>query len=433
MVNDHNAHQHWSNKKAFILAAIASAVGVGNIWRFPYMAAANGGGSFILPYLIAIALVGIPVMILEFFVGSKLSRTPLCAIQKLSKKYYLLGYVPLLFTFIIASYYVVVTGWTLAYFFFSLSGIIIPFSDFIQTDNSIYSTFTVVLLLFIIMRSSIKKGLEKLNMVLTPLFMLSLLVLLVGALSTYGADKAIEYYTKVDPAYFFNFNTWTLAFSQAFFSLGVGFGLLLTYAGYSKSYKDMHTSSLIVSIVDTLVALLAGILIFSLAFGNNIPMGAGPGFAFESLLPALNAFPFSSLAVPLFFLLLFAAALTSAASLLEVPITMAEDLFELKRPNASKIVFIALALASLPSALSYSGFGTEIFGMPFLDFMDAVFVGKLLPIAVLIFVLFLSWGYKPLKKEISKLLPKFLVNPFLVLVKYLIPMFLLLLSVLQFV
>lgn len=432
MVTDHRVHEHWTNSKTFIIASIASAVGVANIWRFPYMAAENGGGSFIIPYLIGVLLFGVPIMVLEFLVGSKLKKTPICAFKKLIKKYYVLSYIPLLLKFVVASYYVVITGWTLAYFLFSLQGAIPKFSEFIQTDYSLYFTLIVLGLTFAVVRAGVHKGLEKINQYLVPVFLLSLAVLFFGSISVYGIDAALNYYTTINPEILFSPTTWTLAFSQAFFSLGVGFCLMLTYGGYLRKKTDIISSSWTVSLVDTTIALFAGFMIFTLAFGNGVSIDSGPSLAFDSLPTALNTLPLAQIALPLFFLLLFSAALTSAVSVVEVPLTVVEDEFGLDRKKSVIALGIFLVFASIPSALSYSFYGLELSGMPFLDFLDWGVMGHLSPLAALITTVILAWSYKDLDKQIRYILSPTYSTIFLILVRFLIPVFLTILFLSQF-
>ncbi|MDD5023251.1 MAG: sodium-dependent transporter, partial [Candidatus ainarchaeum sp.] len=299
MVTDHsNIQEGWSGGKAFLIAAIASAVGVGNIWRFPYMAAENGGGSFILLTIIGVLFFGIPLMILEFLVGSKIKKTPVSLFKELLGKNYLIVYIPLILMFILASYYMVVTGWTLAYLIFSLFGSEIPFSEFSVTNYSLYSTLAVILLIFIILKMGIHNGLERINRYLVPAFIVSLIILTFGAISIFGVDDALAYYTHLDWNFISNPTTWVLAFSQAFFSLGVGWCIMLTYSAYLKKKVDIVLSSFVVSIVDTSIALVACLMIFSLAFGYGIPMDSGPSLAFEALPKALHSLPFAEIALP---------------------------------------------------------------------------------------------------------------------------------------
>ncbi|MFA5050137.1 MAG: sodium-dependent transporter [Candidatus Micrarchaeia archaeon] len=433
MVTDRTfTSEKWSNKTMFIIAAIASAVGIGNIWRYPYLVSQNGGGSFIIPYLFAVILVGAPLMFLEFFAGSKIKKTPLLIFRQISKKYAFLGYVPIILNFLIVSYYVVVTGWTLSYLISSFSDEIITFSDYSATNFSIYSTLAVIAIIFIVMRFKITKGLEKLNKCCVPIFVISLILLFIGSIYTYGYDMALDFYTQINPDYLFNLNTWILAFSQAFFSLGVGICVMLTYGSYVKGKLNIFGSTAIVSIIDTSIALFAGFMVVTLALGNNLPLSGGPSLAFDTLPLAFHSIPFSEFALPIFFLLLFSAALTSALSMMEVPITLFEDRFSFDRKKSVLILTILLIIISFPSALSYSGNGFEIFGAPFLDFMDETAVSYIFPFAILITVVFLAWGHKNLENEIQTIMGKASSKLFLILIKYLIPAFLILLIFLSF-
>lgn len=308
----------------------------------------------------------------------------------------------------------------------------LSFTDFIQADYSLYSTFVVLILSFLILRAGVRKGLEKLNNYLVPLFMASLIILFFGSLSTGGLDNAINFYFTINPEYFFNTSTWILAFSQAFFSLGVGWCLMLTYSGYLTRKVNIIGSSSTISIIDTLIALVAGFMVFSLAFGGGIPIESGPSLAFDSLPKVLDGLPLTEIALPLFFLLLFTAALTSAVSMMEVPITMLEDEFSISRKKAVILIILLFAVVSIPNSLSYSSYGFEVFGMPFLDFLDWYVVGQFAPLAVLVTTMLLAWGYKDLEKQLRKMMSPILSKCFLIFVRFVIPIFLIGLFLVQF-
>jgi len=427
--------EHWSGKTAFIIASIASAVGIANIWRFPYMVAENGGGSFIIPYLIGVFIFGIPIMVLEFLVGSSLKKSASTIFKKLTGKYNVLTYFPLILQFIIATYYVVITGWILSYFIFSINFFspIPTFANFTSGLLPIYSTIAVIILLFLVVKAGVKNGLEKLNYYLVPLFLISFTSIIIASLYVFGVEKPLDFYSTINPIFLFNPNVWILAFTQAFFSLGVGFGLMLTYGSYLKSKINVLTSSIIVSVADTLIALFAGLMIFALVFGNGLSLNSGPSLTFNSLPLAINSLPFAKIILPIFFFLLFSAALTSAVSILEVPLTLIEDKLSFNRSKSSVLLFILLIVFTIPSMLSYSVFSISIYGMPFLDFLDKLLIGKFAPFAALITTVALSWGYKDLDKKSLNIMSKFTSKIFLSLVRYVIPMFLLFLFISQFV
>ncbi|MBN2477974.1 sodium-dependent transporter [Candidatus Micrarchaeota archaeon] len=435
MVVRHAAYikEAWSSKWAFIIAATASAVGLGNIWRFPYVVASNGGGTFFLAYLLSLIVIGLPLMMLEFTVGNRMRITAVKTFNKLNKKYALFSFIPLIFNIIVLSYYVVITGWTLSFFTMSLTGTAMPFSEYSESFLSIPATAVVMLLVFIIMKVEITRGLERVNKYLFPVFMLSLLALLAGAVGIYGLEGGLSVYTQFNLGGLLNFEMWAVAFTQAFFSLGVGWCIMLTYASYSKRKTNMKNSAIIVSISDTLVAFLGGLLIFTIAAGNGISVNSGPELAFVTLPAVLGQVPYASMVLPVFFFLLFSAAITSVVSMIEVPITMMEDLLSNSRKDAALIAVLLVSLLAVPSALSYSGQNLSIMGMKFLDFLDGVVISRFAPLAILVTEVYLAWGYRPLKKEIERQFNNGFAEYYMILVRYVIPAILSIVFVLQFI
>ncbi|HIH22384.1 TPA: sodium-dependent transporter [Candidatus Micrarchaeota archaeon] len=429
----HNHHAHWSSHFVFLLAAIGSAVGVGNIWRFPYLAGENGGGTFIAAYLVAVAIIGAPLLLLEFIAGKAFACSALRACEQISKKFSLFYYVNFAMLLIVFSYYIVVTGWTLGYFLLSLFGVFIPFSQFSSTYLSLIFAVIVVLIQFFIARVDIKAGLEKVNLFLPPLLFVSLIVLLSNALSFKNLDKAFAFYTSVDTSVLLNnSDLWIVAISQAIFSLSIGYGIMLTYGSYLRKREELFKSTFAIACADTAVSLIACFVVFAFVFAFGIAPDSGPSLAFESLPLAFQQIPYGGFLMPIFFFLLFAAATTSAVSMSELTICNLEEKFRMDRKRASLILLGLLAILMLPSALSYSPLGLKIDGLSVLGFLDEKIVGHFSPLVVLFFVLYLGHGYKGLEKHVRADLPKQFVAPFLFLVRYLIPLLLLGFFVRQF-
>ncbi|MEK6979333.1 MAG: sodium-dependent transporter [Candidatus Micrarchaeota archaeon] len=417
-----NHHDHWSSHLVFILAAIGSAVGVGNIWRFPYLAGENGGGTFIAAYLVAVAVIGAPLLLLEFIAGKAFACSALRACEQISKKFSLFYYANFAMLLIIFSYYIVVTGWTLGYFLLSLFGIFIPFSQFSATYLSLIFAAIVVLIQFFIARVDIKAGLEKINTFLPPLLFISLIILLANAFSFKNLDKAFAFYTTINvPALFSNSNLWVVAISQAIFSLSIGYGIMLTYGSYLKKREELFKTTFAIVSADTVVSLIACFVIFAFVFAFGIAPNSGPSLAFESLPLAFQQIPYGGFLMPIFFFLLFAAATTSAVSMSELAICNIEEKFGMNRKRASVILLGLLTLLMLPSALSYSPLNFQIDGSKVLDFLDEKLVGHFSPLVVLILVLYLGHGYKHLEMHVRADLPKQFVVPFLLVVRYLVP------------
>jgi NSS family neurotransmitter:Na+ symporter len=416
----------------FILACIGSAVGVGNIWRFPYLAAENGGGTFIAVYIFAILLLGLPILLLELLAGKALSTSPVKSFEKIKKGWVPLYYANFFLVILLFSYYVVITGWTLGYFTLSLGQATTPFSEFSQTYWPVLFTLIVMALISVVMRVDIRKGLEKVNSFFTPLLYVLLLVLLFEAMQLPMFSKAMEYYTTIDTAKLMNPSFWLVVISQAIFSLSIGQGIMLAYGSYLSKKSNLGSSSITIVSADTLASLLAAIIVFSIMFTYSISPNSGPSLSFEALPMAFSQMQFGDILMPVFFLMLFAAAFTSAISLAEVVIANFQDMFKLSRRGATTVCVGLITLLMFPSALSYSKMNLTIFGQRVLDVLDVSIVGRFLPLSTFLTVVYIAWGYKYLEKEAKANLPGWSVFPFLFLVRYIIPIFLFAISVAQF-
>lgn len=410
-------NEKWSSRLMFILAAIGSAVGLGNIWRFSYMAGEYGGGSFIIIYVLSVLFIGLPIMILELTAGRHFSLPLSQTFAKIGKNFFLLSIIPHVLNFIVLSYYIVVTGWALGYFLFSVFGIYISFSEFIKMPIFLLFTPLTVLFIFMIMRSNLKEGIEKVNRILMPLFFAILLVLLGYSLTLPGLKDAIAFCTsfgKITP------QTIAAAVAQTLFSLSVGVGIMLTYGAYLKKNEKIASSAAIISITDTLIALVAGIAIFPIVFTYGLNPAAGPDLAFNTLPLAFQQMPFGNIIMPLFFLLLFSVAITSAISMAEV--LVADFSQRIGRKSAALYATVLLSLAAIPSLLSYSPVGLKLGGVPVLDYLDGTIVVIFSPLVALLLVLVLGWKWKNFEGEMKKVLPKILVKPYILFIRFLVPL-----------
>ncbi len=424
---------HWSSQLVFILSCIGSAVGVGNLWRFPYLAAENGGGTFIAVYLFAILILGFPILLLELLAGKALSSSPVRSFEKIKKEWAPLYYANFFLIILLFSYYVVITGWTLGYFTLSLGEGVKPFGEFSSTYAPVIFTFLVMAMIFAVMRVDIKKGLEKVNTIVLPLLYILLIILLIEVVQLPKFSDAVAFYTTIDFGKMMNSQFWLLVISQAIFSLSIGQGIMLAYGAYLNKKSELVKPSLAIVGADTLASLMASLIVFGIMFSFSIPSNSGPSLSFEALPKAFEQMHFGNILMPAFFLLLFAAAFTSAISLAEVLIANFQDMFKLNRKNATAVCVGLITLLMIPSALSYSPMNLTIFGQKVLDFLDVSVVGRFLPLTTFFTVVYISWGYKDLEKETKTNMPSYLVSPFLFMVRYIIPIFLLVLSVAQFV
>jgi NSS family neurotransmitter:Na+ symporter len=422
----------WSSGLMLVLACIGSAVGVGNIWRFPYLAAQNGGGTFVLAYVICIVLFGLPLLMLELLAGRTLASSPLAAFAKIKKEWGLFYKINFALVLIIVSYYVVVTGWTLGYLAFSTAGVLQPFSYFGDGYISLIMTLAVLALLFLVMRLKVREGLEGINKLLVPVLFVLLLGLALYSFSLSGFGSALAFLTTFDMAKLASPSLWVIALSQAFFSLSLGQGIMMAYGAYAPKKTCLSRSSIAIIAADTSVSLLACLSILTFVFTFSIPLDSGPALSFEALPAAFQQMPFGGILMPLFFLLMFSAAITSAVSLVEIVIMNFEDAFKVDRKKATKLAIGVVFLLMIPSALSYSPLALSVFGERVLDFLDVQVVGRFLPLSAAILVIYIAWGWKGLERSVSENIVPALAPLFMFSVRYAIPAVLLALSALQF-
>ena len=403
-----NNRANFGTKLGAILAAAGSAVGLGNIWRFPYMAGEHGGAAFILIYLGCVLLFGAPIMMAEFVIGRHSQSNTARAYQKLAPgtQWRWVGRMGVLAGFLILSYYSVVSGWTLEYIcaaglgHFADKG---P-ADFVNLYNNFVGNpwipvlWAVAFLLithFIVVKG-VEKGIERSSKLMMPLLFLLLLVLAVCALLLPGSGRGIEFLMKPD---FSKVNGSVLlsAMGQAFFSLSLGMGCMCTYASYFKPNTNLPKTALSVSLIDTSVAILAGLIIFPAAFAVGIQPDQGPGLLFVTLpnvfQQAFGNVPFiASLLAVMFYILLALAALTSTISLHEVVTAYLHEEFRLSRGKAARMVTGGcIVLGTLCSLSLCVGRDYTLAGMTLFDLFDFVTAKLMLPLGGLFIALFAGW------------------------------------------
>ncbi|MDP3063768.1 MAG: sodium-dependent transporter [Chloroflexota bacterium] len=368
--------EQWSSRFGFLMATIGSALGLGNIWRFPYVVGVSGGGAFLLPYALAILLCGLPVLVLELASGRRLTGGVVGAFQRVRSR---------------ARW--VVAGWAIGYFAYGILGRHPPFESFTGGANSVVFFLVATVMTAGVVRLGVRRGIEATSKVLMPLLFLMLAGLAVYGVFLPGWGAAMQFYLKPDFSALGDALVWVRAFGQVFFSLGVGMGVMITYGSYMSRRENVPTSAAIVAVADSGAAFLAGLVIFPIVFSFGGEPGAGPKLAFDTLPLVFAQFPVGTgfvLAV-LFYLLLTIAALTSSVSLLEMVIVAARETTGVSRARALYVLAPALALLGLPSALSYSGVGLDVLGQPFLDRLDTIVSTFGLSVGVLLTVLVLGW------------------------------------------
>ena len=383
---------NWSGAVGFILASMGSAVGLGNVWRFPYITGQYGGAAFILLYIGCVLAVGIPIMLAEFLIGRKTQRNPVGAFRTLRRgsPWVVIGWLGVLSGFVILSYYAVVGGWVLHYVYLALTRSFAGRSPeqitalFVNMNThswlQIFWLGIFMLLSIVIVSRGVASGIEIGNRIMIPLLFVLLLGLLFYALQTDGAATGLEFllrpqWHKLGPIAVLE------ALGQALFSLSLGLGTMITYGSYLSRQTNLVRSAFFVGIGDTLVAILAGFVVFPLVFSFGLQPSTGPGLIFRTLPIAFAQLPAGYPVALAFFVLLSFAALTSAISLLEVVCAYFVDEQGWSRKKASWTAGIVIFVLGIPSAL----------GEQFLDFMDGLATNYLLPIGALLIAVFTGW------------------------------------------
>lgn len=389
-----------------VAATVGSAVGLGNIWRFPYQAGENGGGAYILVYLICIVLLGIPIMMSEFVIGRSTHKSMKGAINQLTpgSPFRFFSYVGVLGALLICGYYSVVCGWVIEYLWSSASGSLLGHSP--EQYSEIFSTFlgsptrcvmwTLLFLAlnFLVLSRGIKNGVERISNVMMPLLFLLLIVFCVNSLLLPNSSKGMDF--------LFNINFEKLgwegvvdAMGQAFMSLSLGVTCLITYSSYFKDDSPLMKDAVTISTLDTLVAILAGIVIFPAVFSFGLEPGAGPKLIFEILPTIFQQMPGGTIWAVLFFLLLFFASITSTISLSEIPITFMIDEYKISRGKAIVITATLMTIVAVVSALSFSTLcDFKILGKNIFDFLDYVGPNFFMLLGGLITAIYVGWILK---------------------------------------
>lgn len=408
--------ENFGSKIGVLAAAAGSAIGLGNIWKFPYITGENGGAAFILVYLACIILVGLPVMLAEFVIGRKTQKNAVGSFKELApnKPWYLAGGVSVATAFIILSFYSIIAGWVFSYIGKSALGklILVPInemeSSFVSLTSSVYEpmffTFLVIAVTTFIVISGIKTGIEKYSKILMPLLLLLLVALMIRSVTLEGASKGLEFLFKPD------FSQLTRdgvleALGHAFYSLSLAMGIILTYGSYVNKKENILSLAIQVTIADTLIALMAGIVIFPAVFAYGFKPDQGPGLIFITLPAVFKSMPFGAFFETLFFLLIGIAAITSTISLMEVVVAFVTEQFKMERKKATVLIAGALFLLSIPSNLACGPMsGTTIFfGYNFFDFLDKLTANIFLPLGGILICIFTAkaWGIENAIKEIT--------------------------------
>lgn len=402
----------FATKIGLIAATVGSAVGLGNVWRFPVLAQSNGGAAFLLIYIACVFILGIPVMMAEFSlgrgggsdaVGSFMNVTP-------GKKWWMAGAIAIIASYLILCYYMVVAGWTMEYLWQSITGNLYEginasnaldssnfttkMKEYIVDDyNPLIFTYIMLAANFAVLLFGVKKGIERLSNILMPMLFILLIVFGFVSLSLPKADEGLKFFlnpdfSKIDGSVIIN------AMGQAFFSLSLGMGILITYASYYPKTTILSRTAVTVSLLDMTVAIMMGIIIFPAvtSFGLTGESLEGPSLVFSTLPEVFAQMPLTQLWSSLFFFFLMVAALTSTISIAEVSIAFMQDRFKMSRLKACIIVIAPLFLFSSLCSLSQGSLGEmKIAGLTLFDLFDTIATNILLPIASILLCIYMGW------------------------------------------
>ena len=397
----------FTGKIGFVLAAAGSAVGLGNIWRFPYLAAKYGGGVFLLVYILLAVTFGFSLMVAEIAIGRKTGKSAIRAFSSLDKRYSFVGVLAAAVPVIILPYYSVIGGWVLKYFAGFVSGSASEmasdafFGNYISGVSepliwfAIFLGATALIVLF-----GVEKGIEKVSKVMMPLLVaLTIFIAAYTIITMDGAWDGVKYYLMPDFSHF-SVMTVVAAMGQLFYSMSLAMGIMITFGSYMKKDISIEKSVRQIEIFDTGIAFLAGLMIipavFAFSGGDQAALGQGPGLMFVTLPKVFEVMPGGTVIGAIFFLMVILAALTSSISLMETIVSIFMDKFKLGRRVSCGIVLGISVLIGIPASIGYSAWsGVTILGMQFLDFFDFISNSVMMPIVAFATCLFVTFVIKP--------------------------------------
>jgi len=414
-------HGQWSSRWVFILAATGSAVGLGNIWKFPYITGEYGGGAFVAIYLVCIALIGIPIMVAEIMLGRRARQTPINAMRTLARAegqghyWRYVGWMGVIAGFLILSYYSVIAGWTLAYIFrtaggaFDLvtaDGVGSIFKELVTDPERLLAWHTIFMVLtVVVIARGVRSGLEKAVQILMPALLVILVVLVGYAMNTLEFKHGLRFLFQPDFTHLQTPQQFAgavlTALGHAFFTLSLGMGAIMVYGSYLPKNASIVKATLIIALSDTVVALLAGMAIFPIVFANGLEPGAGPSLIFKTLPLAFGQMPGGTFFGTLFFILLLFAAWTSAISLLEPAVAWLAENHGVSRVAASVGTGLLTWLLGIVTIMSFSdwAFSFDFLGVKkdsgFFDILDILTANIMLPLGGMLIALFAGWMMRP--------------------------------------
>lgn len=408
-----SSKREFASKIGLVAATVGSAIGLGNVWRFPAETQANGGAAFLLLYIVCVLCLGVPVMLAEFSLGRAGRSDAIGAFRNLSpgKPWWIVGAVAVLASYLIICYYMVVAGWTLEYFWQSVTGGLFEglpqgegaqfrgffsgkMEKYIATDTApLIFTFLMIIINIGVLLGGVQKGIERLSNIMMPLLFVILVAMCVLSLTLPGASEGVSYFLNPDFSKI-NASVVVNALGQAFFSLSLGMGILVTYASYYPADTKLGKTALTVSLLSVGVAVLMGLVIFPAvkSFGLDGETLRGATLVFVTLPEVFAQLPLPQLWAALFFFLLLVAALTSTVSIAEVSIAMFQDRLHMSRRTATFTVMLPLFVLSALCSLSMGSFSKyTVLGMNFFDLLDSFTTNCLLPVVALGTCVYMGW------------------------------------------
>lgn len=400
-------HGLWRNRWLFILAATGSAVGLGNIWKFPYITGENGGGAFVLVYLFCICLIGLPVMLAEVMLGRMGRQSPINTMRAIAKDaganrlWSGIGWMGAIAGFLILSFYSVIAGWALAYIFRMAGGVFdgataetasATFNNLIGNPEVLLAWHSIFMVLTIaVVARGVNQGLEKAIRILMPMLFVLLFLLMGYALSSDGFAEGFSFLFSFDSSKLTS-ESIVIALGHAFFTLSLGLGAIMAYGAYMPADISIGKTVVLVGILDTLVALAAGLAIFPIVFTNGLEPGAGPGLLFQTLPIAFGQMPAGTLFGTLFFVLITFAAWSSSISLAEPIVAWAVESKGMSRASAATWVGVCAWLLGLGTVFSFNLWDdVTFFGKTIFDCLDFLTTNILLPLGGLFIAVFVGW------------------------------------------
>lgn len=400
-----------SSRLGFILLSAGCAIGCGNVWKFPWMAGENGGGGFVLIYILCLIFLGLPVMIMEFSLGRAAQASPVRMYQKLEKpgqKWHIHGYLALFGNICLMSFYTVVAGWMIYYFFRFVTGQTadLGFVSMI-TNPGVNMLFMgiVVVIGFLVLSFNLQGGLERITKYMMVALLFLMIVLAINSFTMDGAKEGLKFYLLPDFGKI-SVNTVVGAMNQAFFSLSLGIGSMAIFGSYIDKKRSLMGESINVIILDTFVAITAGLIIFPACFTYNMEVGAGPGLLFDTMATVFNNMAGGRLWGSIFFLFMIFAAMSTVFAVFENILACVREMTGWSRPKGCIVCGIVIFALATTTALGYSKFPFQPFaeGTAWLDLWDFIVSYNLLPLGSLIFVFFCcskryGWGWKNMLAE----------------------------------